>query len=70
MTWMCPVQEKEKESAAAGAGAPTKAAGVSISDFEIIKPVSRGAFGRVYLARKRATQDLFAIKVCHDFGMS
>jgi hypothetical protein len=36
---------------------------MSIDDFEIIKPISRGAFGRVYLARKKATQDLFAIKV-------
>ena len=35
----------------------------SIDDFEIIKPISRGAFGRVFLARKRATGDLFAIKV-------
>lgn len=36
---------------------------VSIEDFEVIKPISRGAFGRVYLARKRTTGDLFAIKV-------
>lgn len=35
----------------------------SINDFEIIKPISRGAFGKVYLARKRTTGDLFAIKV-------
>lgn len=35
----------------------------SIDDFEILKPISRGAFGRVFLARKRATGDLFAIKV-------
>lgn len=35
----------------------------SIEDFEIIKPISRGAFGRVFLARKRATGDVFAIKV-------
>lgn len=37
--------------------------GMSIDEFEIIKPISRGAFGRVYLARKLATGDLFAIKV-------
>lgn len=36
---------------------------MSIDDFEIIKPISRGAFGRVYLARKRGTGDLYAIKV-------
>ncbi|KAJ3254370.1 hypothetical protein HDU77_004108 [Chytriomyces hyalinus] len=35
----------------------------SIHDFEIIKPISRGAFGKVYLAKKSATQDLFAIKI-------
>lgn len=37
---------------------------MSIDEFEIIKPISRGAFGRVYLARKHSTGDLFAIKVC------
>ena len=36
---------------------------MTIDDFEILKPISRGAFGRVYLCRKRATGDLFAIKV-------
>lgn len=35
----------------------------SIDDFEIIKPISRGAYGRVFLAKKRTTGDLFAIKV-------
>lgn len=35
----------------------------TIDDFEIIKPISRGAFGRVFLAKKRTTGDLFAIKV-------
>ena len=35
----------------------------TIEDFIIIKPISRGAFGRVFLARKRATGDVFAIKV-------
>ncbi|MED6151724.1 hypothetical protein PIB30_085112 [Stylosanthes scabra] len=41
----------------------------SIEDFEIIKPISRGAFGRVFLARKRATGDLFAIKVLKKADM-
>lgn len=36
----------------------------SIDDFDIIKPISRGAYGKVFLARKRTTGDLFAIKVC------
>ncbi|KAH9758653.1 putative serine/threonine protein kinase IRE4 [Citrus sinensis] len=41
----------------------------SIDDFEIIKPISRGAFGRVLLARKRTTGDLFAIKVLKKLDM-
>jgi serine/threonine protein kinase len=35
----------------------------SIRDFDILKPISRGAFGRVYLASKKTTGDLYAIKV-------
>ncbi|XP_076905899.1 putative serine/threonine protein kinase IRE4 isoform X2 [Bidens hawaiensis] len=35
----------------------------SIDDFEIIKPISKGAYGKVFLARKRTTGDLFAIKM-------
>ncbi len=52
-------------SGPSGSSAGTHAShvNVSIEDFEVIKPISRGAFGRVYLARKRATGDLFAIKV-------
>jgi microtubule-associated serine/threonine kinase len=34
----------------------------SILDFEILKPITRGGFGGVYLARKKATKDLYAIK--------
>eukprot|EP00899_Mesostigma_viride_P016090 jgi/Mesvir1/24482/Mv21839-RA.1 len=41
----------------------------TIADFEIIKPISRGAFGRVFLARKRTTGDLFAIKVLKKADM-
>ncbi|XP_074557254.1 putative serine/threonine protein kinase IRE [Curcuma longa] len=41
----------------------------SIEDFEIIKPISRGAFGRVFLARKRITGDIFAIKVLKKSDM-
>ena len=52
-----------------GAGTPAMSASgnnissMTIDDFEILKPISRGAFGRVYLCRKRATGDLLAIKV-------
>ncbi|KAJ2729967.1 hypothetical protein IW152_005427 [Coemansia sp. BCRC 34962] len=35
----------------------------STDDFDFVKPISRGAFGRVYLTRKKATKDLYAIKV-------
>jgi len=35
----------------------------SINDFEIIKPISKGAYGRVFLVRKRATGNLYAMKV-------
>ncbi|KAJ2162138.1 hypothetical protein GGF46_000880 [Coemansia sp. RSA 552] len=38
-------------------------------DFEFIKPISRGAFGSVYLTRKKATKDLFAIKVMRKKDM-
>ncbi|KAH6765050.1 Protein kinase superfamily protein [Perilla frutescens var. frutescens] len=41
----------------------------SIDDFDIIKPISRGAYGKVFLARKRATGDLFAIKVLKKLDM-
>ncbi|KAK4781971.1 hypothetical protein SAY86_016073 [Trapa natans] len=41
----------------------------SIDDFEIIKPISRGAYGRVFLAKKRTTGDLFAIKVLKKADM-
>ncbi|CAI0436200.1 unnamed protein product [Linum tenue] len=41
----------------------------SIDDFDIIKPISRGAFGKVFLARKRTTGDLFAIKVLQKVDM-
>lgn len=41
----------------------------SIDDFEIIKPISKGAYGKVFLARKRTTGDLFAIKVLKKMDM-
>ncbi|KAI8136781.1 hypothetical protein BJV82DRAFT_638165 [Fennellomyces sp. T-0311] len=34
----------------------------SIKDFDIIKPISKGAFGSVFLAKKRSTGDYYAIK--------
>ncbi|KAJ3062036.1 hypothetical protein HDU99_005355, partial [Rhizoclosmatium hyalinum] len=41
----------------------------SIKDFEIIKPISKGAFGSVYLAKKRLTGDYYAIKVLRKSDM-
>jgi len=35
----------------------------SIEDFTVLKPISRGAFGKVYLARKKCNSRLYAIKV-------
>lgn len=42
--------------------APGRKNATSIKDFDIIKPISRGAFGSVYLAKKRTTGDYYAIK--------
>ena len=36
---------------------------------EIIKPISKGAFGSVYLAKKRSTGDYYAIKVLKKADM-
>ena len=41
----------------------------SIKDFEIIKPISKGAFGSVFLARKKLTGEYFAIKVLKKADM-
>jgi serine/threonine protein kinase len=36
---------------------------VSIDDFKMLKPISKGGYGTVFLASKRATGDLYAIKM-------
>jgi serine/threonine protein kinase len=36
---------------------------LTINDFEFIKPITRGGFARVYLAKKKKTGDMYAIKV-------
>ncbi|KAK6490271.1 serine/threonine-protein kinase greatwall-like [Huso huso] len=41
----------------------------SVEDFTIVKPISRGAFGKVYLARKKSTSKLYAIKVVKKADM-
>lgn len=35
----------------------------SIEDFMVLKPISRGAFGKVFLARKKNNSKLYAVKV-------
>ncbi|KAJ6241258.1 serine/threonine-protein kinase pkga-related [Anaeramoeba flamelloides] len=34
-----------------------------ISDFQLIKKIARGAYGRVFLAKKKKTGDIYALKV-------
>ncbi|KAM3929132.1 serine/threonine-protein kinase greatwall [Leptodactylus fuscus] len=41
----------------------------SIEDFTIVKPISRGAFGKVYLARRNNNNKLFAVKVVKKADM-
>lgn len=54
-----------------GLGAPPMARAVppSIKDFEVIKPISKGAFGSVYLSKKKSTGEYFAIKVLKKADM-
>lgn len=48
---------------------PAKTAPPSIKDYEIINAISKGAFGSVYLARKKNTGEYFAIKVLKKADM-
>ncbi|XP_028288935.1 serine/threonine-protein kinase greatwall isoform X2 [Parambassis ranga] len=41
----------------------------SIDDFIVLKPISRGAFGKVYLARKKSNARLYAVKVMKKSDM-
>ncbi|KAG7487459.1 hypothetical protein MATL_G00023660 [Megalops atlanticus] len=41
----------------------------SIDDFVVLKPISRGAFGKVFLARKKCNSRLYAIKVVKKADM-
>lgn len=40
----------------------SKLSAVTIHDFEFIKSIGKGAFGNVYLSRKKTTGDVYAIK--------
>ncbi|XP_058621933.1 serine/threonine-protein kinase greatwall isoform X1 [Onychostoma macrolepis] len=50
-----------------GSNSAVKAA--SIEDFVLVKPISRGAFGKVYLARKKCNSKLYAVKVVKKADM-
>jgi serine/threonine-protein kinase RIM15 len=41
-----------------------------LNDFEIIKPISKGAFGSIYLCKKRSTSDYYALKVLKKADMA
>eukprot|EP01114_Cavostelium_apophysatum_P017666 TRINITY_DN5304_c0_g1_i3.p1 TRINITY_DN5304_c0_g1~~TRINITY_DN5304_c0_g1_i3.p1 ORF type:complete len:1047 (+),score=344.11 TRINITY_DN5304_c0_g1_i3:221-3361(+) len=50
--------EIDKDSKSSRASQTTR-----LRDFQFIKPISKGAYGKVFLARKKKTGDLYAIKV-------
>ncbi|KAJ2358577.1 rim15, signal transduction response regulator [Coemansia sp. RSA 2618] len=41
----------------------------SIHDFDLLKPISKGAYGSVYLAKKRSTGTYYAIKILKKADM-
>ena len=43
--------------------------GISITDFEVIKRISRGAFGRVDLVRRKGTGEIYALKTMNKDDM-
>ncbi|KAI0268368.1 hypothetical protein BC834DRAFT_968556 [Gloeopeniophorella convolvens] len=59
-----PVSPRLPSATPLSRGTPT-----SIKDFEIIKPISKGAFGSVFLSKKKATGDYYAIKVLKKADM-
>jgi serine/threonine-protein kinase RIM15 len=59
-----PMSPRQSSAAPVSRANPT-----SIKDFEIIKPISKGAFGSVFLAKKRVTGDYYAIKVLKKADM-
>jgi len=59
-----PLSPRQSSAAPISRSTPT-----SIKDFDIIKPISKGAFGSVFLAKKKATGDYYAIKVLKKADM-
>jgi serine/threonine protein kinase len=58
----CPPTPFREGASTSGVGSKAPN-GMALADYDLLKPISRGAFGRVMLARKRTTGDLFAVKV-------
>ena len=66
-------QQQQQQQLSAGGGSTAvpheeilnrgSAKRVTIDDFEVLKRISSGAYGKVYLARKKKTRDLYALKV-------
>ena len=56
-----PSTKKQKQQGESSDEPPQRQAG--IADFETVKPISKGAFGVVYLCRHKADGQLYAIKV-------
>lgn len=52
-----------KDTRVSGSGSLPNFNNMSIHDFHFIKRISRGAYARVFLAKKKNTGDLYAIKV-------
>ncbi|KAG1752641.1 RIM15, signal transduction response regulator [Suillus paluster] len=59
-----PLSPRQSSTAPLSRSTPT-----SIKDFDIIKPISKGAFGSVFLAKKKVTGDYYAIKVLKKADM-
>jgi len=59
-----PLSPRQPSAAPLSRSTPT-----SIKDFDIIKPISKGAFGSVFLAKKKVTGDYYAIKVLKKADM-
>ncbi|KAG9317456.1 hypothetical protein JVU11DRAFT_1656 [Chiua virens] len=59
-----PLSPRQPSAAPLSRSTPT-----SIKDFDIIKPISKGAFGSVFLTKKKATGDYYAIKVLKKADM-
>jgi hypothetical protein len=51
------------------AGSLTGTPQTTIADFEFLKRISSGAFARVYLAKKKRTGDIYAMKVIPKNGL-